>query len=143
MSKDDRNLQLTILLQQTLYPINRRFYSLTEIKEYFDSYPISVNTFVVDLYNYLENEDDNHSPDYIYITRWILGTYLKEFLNAVRNSSFGEKQFRTKLYNHSKKYPDDCSNAFHIYSTFGIVTNELLDMLDLLDKVNKTEDFNP
>ena len=143
MSKDDRNLQLTILLQQTLYPIDRQFYSLTEIKEYFDSYPISMNTFVVDLYNYLENEDDNHSPDYIYITQRILKTYLKQFLNAVRNSSFGEKQFRTKLYNHSKKYPDDCSNAFHIYSTFGIVTNELLDMLDLLDKVNKTEDFNP
>ena len=138
----DFNTQLKILIQGTLYGTNDKFYNLEEIKNHFILYPQSMKMFGMNFYDYLDNDNNNkyihdRSPDYIRITKSILGKDAKIymiFFDAIRNSPFDEKQFQTKLYNHSNKYPNDRINSILIYSSFGIVTYELLDMLDSVDQ---------
>jgi hypothetical protein len=134
-----------ILLQQTLYTTKNKFYGIEEINEHLNIYPESINMFVINLYNYLCKKNHNEYihdpvPDYIRIARYIDKKHSKKFCNAVQNSSFNEKEFKTKLYIHSKNYRIDRINSIHIYSLFGIVTVELLDMMESIEE-NASVDF--
>lgn len=51
-----------------------------------------------------------------------------------------KKEFKTKLYIHSKNYPNDRKNSIHVYTLFRTVTVELLDMLESIEE-NSLGDF--
>ncbi|CAF3991498.1 unnamed protein product [Rotaria sp. Silwood1] len=135
-----------ILLQQTLYRATNNFYGLDEIVEHFHIHPESVNTFVINLYDDISNKNNNEYiqdpvPNYLHIANFICKQHSKKFCDAVRNSFFGEKEFQTKLYIHSKNYPIDAVKSINIYSLFGIVTVEFLQMLESIGEY-RLADFN-
>jgi hypothetical protein len=56
-----------------------------------------------------------------------------EFCNAVRKSSFGEEKFRNKLCLYCKNNPKDSEVLIKLYLIFGILTVELVDMLERIE----------
>jgi hypothetical protein len=122
-----------ILLHQTLYRARNDHFGLEEIVEHLSVHPASINRFVLDLFDYISykpSEDDK--PDYLNIAHSVCNKHAKEFSEAVRSSSFGEKNLLEKLYVHTKAHPNDARKAIDVQSAFGIVTFGLSFMLGSL-----------
>jgi hypothetical protein len=51
----------------------------------------------------------------------------------MRKSSFGEEEFKSKLTLHCKNYPKHSQASVQLYVAFGMVTAELVDMLEWFD----------
>jgi hypothetical protein len=97
-----------------------------------------IDMFVIDLYNYLSNDDESNYlvdlvPNYAQIAAILIENKSNEFCNVVRKSSYGENEFKRKLYLHYKCNRKDRQAVINLYTVFNIVTEELLDMLGRLD----------
>jgi hypothetical protein len=146
-----------MLLQQTLYNVRQWPLSNDEndngvIIDYEDKYEFKLgrdieiadhiethsaelmNTFVIDLYNYLCNKDDNYlcdpAPDYVEIALKVVTRNLGKFCNAVEKSDFGKKEFKKKLCLYCKNNPKDIKSSIELYMVFGILTVEFVNMLE-------------
>jgi hypothetical protein len=135
--------EYNILLEQSLYQwrVNPFEGNTEEIVDHIKKYSSELlDVFIMKLYNYLSNKNNrkyppNHSFKYINITRDILNENSAAFLSSVRRSSFGEDNFKKELYhylcyNNKREY---AKAIFVIYATFGVITNELVEMLIWID----------
>ena len=96
-----------------------------------------MNTFVMDLYNYLcSNDVTNSMPDFIGIATVLIEKKSKEFCNAIRNSYLEEKDFKMELCRYYNRDPKSRKAILAIYTIFGVVTDELVDMLERIDDDN-------
>jgi hypothetical protein len=140
-----------ILLQQLFYEwgdhlINKGLKEREIINHLKTHFAELVDIFVIDLYNYLRNKDNrNYSPDplfdYGYIALELLQENSSMFVNAVRKSSFGEDKFKQELYlclYHM--YERSYNTLYRIYSAFGVITIEFIEMLTWIDEDNNQTD---
>ena len=123
-----------ILLQQTLYRTDRLCIGSKNEHETEDIETISlalIDTFVIDLYNYLCHQNDNKdsTPNYVSIALKVSKTHLGKFRNAIEKSSFGEREFKTKLYHYCKNNPNESEISIELMMIFETLTVELVDML--------------
>jgi hypothetical protein len=140
-----------ILLQQSLYDTNklssdgdknknkfvftRDYKGEREIIEHIEThYAELVDTFVTDLCDYLSNQYKNNYlsdplPNYIELASILCASKPDAFCDAVRNSSFGEEKFKRNVCLHYKNNPLDDESSLELFSVFGVITIELLDML--------------
>jgi hypothetical protein len=93
-----------------------------------------IDMFITDLYSYLCNNDsDNYLadpvPNYTEIALLFSNKKSNEFCDAVRNSFFGENEFKRKLCLYCKRNFKDKRTVMNLYTIFNIVTVEFLDML--------------
>jgi hypothetical protein len=129
-------------LQQSLYEVLDELFSTcevyNEIREFLETDSTEfIERIVIDLYNYLCNNDNNNylsdpTPNYVEMALDVSEDKSKEFCNAVRKSSFGESEFKSKLTLHCKNNPQHSEILIKLYIPFGIVTVELVDMLEWL-----------
>ena len=129
-----------IFLQHSLYELKDELsYTPTfdnEISKLLETDSIEfVERLVIDLYNYLcDNGNSNYlsdpTPNYLEIALEVLDHTSEQFCDAVRRSSFGEEKFKSKLTLHCKNYSKHIKVSVQLYAAFGIVTVELVDMLE-------------
>jgi hypothetical protein len=138
-----------IVLQQTLYEAKETSLgrSLEEFVEQLESHSADLmDTFVIDFYHYLCDDNNRNylsdpSPDYANIATRVSERDWNEFHTAVQKISFGEKEFKTKLSRHFLINPKDRIASIKLYIAFGIVTNELVDMLAWIGDDEKFASF--
>ncbi|UJR07320.1 hypothetical protein I4U23_011607 [Adineta vaga] len=101
-----------------------------------------IDTFVVDVYNYLcqkENIDylANPVPNYIKLALEFCSKNFFVFCDALQRSSFGEETFKSEysLYFYQTYKTIDRLVLVELYVAFGVITRELIDMLKLVDIV--------
>ncbi len=127
-----------ILLQRTLYKTgdSSRLAFVNEIVHQLETHCTEfLDFFVVDLYNYLCSTTDsrylsNSIPNYIGLAAEFRAEKWNEFQNAVQRSSFGEEKFKRGLYFCCKNNPNLCQPFINIYVSFGIITNEFIEMCE-------------
>jgi serine/threonine protein kinase len=128
-----------VLFQLTLYEQPHILKNESRIVELIETHFVElIDIFVTDLYNYLSSTDDSNYladpiPNCAKTAANLCREKSNEFCDAVRKSSFGEKEFKTKLSLHFKRNLKGRDAVIELYSGFSIVTIELLDMLEDID----------
>jgi hypothetical protein len=97
-----------------------------------------VDKFVIDLYNYLCIKDNNNylsgpEPNYVKIAMCFSGKNLNEFCNAIQKSFFDENELKRRLSLRFKNNLRDGAALIELYSIFGTLTHEFVDMLEWFD----------
>jgi hypothetical protein len=140
-----------LLIQLTLYQQANMIFGKVEnenkVVEHIETHFIElIDMFLTDLYSYLCNKDSRNYladpvPNYTKITLLLIRKKSKEFCDAVRNSLFGENEFKRKLSLYYKRNLKDNQAVINLYTIFNVVTVELLDMLEWIDdgKVSLTD----
>jgi hypothetical protein len=123
-----------ILLNLTLYETREHSVGLC-MEGFIEHSDVLMNTFVTDLYNYLCNNNNRNYlsdplPDYVILALKVQEKDWNKFHNAIEKSSFGEKRFINKLSIHVMNNSRDSYYSLLLYTDFGILTNELVDMLE-------------
>ena len=132
-----------ILLQQTLFDIKGE--SITSRKWQVSNYLRTnstevIETFVIELYNYLcRNDNNNHylsdpESNYLKIAVIINERNWKEFRDVIQKNFPDEIEFKKRLYLHFKNNPIDRKASLELYSFFGTVTDEFVDMLEWFEE---------
>lgn len=140
-----------LLVQLSLYQQTNMASSRTEhnrkVVELIETHFLElIDMFVTDLYNCLLNKNSNNYladpiPNYTEIALLLSRKKSIEFSDAVRNSFFGENEFKRKLCLYCKRNLKDQRTVMNLYTIFNIVTVEFLDMLDWIvdDDVSLTD----
>lgn len=136
-----------ILLQRSLYQRKNYLYITFEqqiadhIKRH---YTELLDTFVVELYNYLYNRCNtdyisSFIPNYVEILREFVEKNFGIFHKAIKKSSFGEEKFKTGLYHYlyHGKVTKEYEIIIQIYGRFGFLTSELIEMLEWYNDVQR------
>jgi hypothetical protein len=130
-----------ILLQQALYRKMDISYACTDAIVQYIHHDGLVDTFILDLYNYLCNKRRNNSnlfdfePEYVFIAWQVINDNIDTFHRAVQTSSFGEQELKNELYFYFcyTNIGYDRIITIQIYASFGVLTIELVDMLKWTD----------
>jgi hypothetical protein len=92
--------------------------------------------FINDLYAYLStenkiNEFQNPEPNYLAVASLLAERNNDLFCRAVRNSDFGEEDFRNIVYRFNKRgiTIDQKDMCFELYASFEILTEEFIEMI--------------
>ena len=135
-----------VLLQHTLYKWNCDACAEDKVADFIEERSSELlNTFVLDLYNCLyKNSRNNYladpTPNYTYIAEKFTENEFDLFQEAIQKSSFGEEKFQRELC-HSLFHAKDgfeCVRLVRLYSRFGVLTVEFIDMLEY---VNEKADY--
>ncbi|CAF3892546.1 unnamed protein product, partial [Rotaria sp. Silwood1] len=101
-----------------------------------------IDMFVANLYSYLCNKENSDyladpMPNYVGIALQVCERYFDVFCSAVQNSSFGEAKFRKEysLYFYQTNNSTDRKTLVQLYTAFGGVTDDLIDMLKWIEFV--------
>lgn len=124
-------------LQMTMYDqLNQSWIKNEEIIVQF------VDMFVLDIYTHLCNKETidylvDPTPNYFKIASNICEKHCKIFRNAIKNSSFGEENFRKAYvdYFYQTKNPTYRKDLVHLYAAFTGITHELLNMIKWIDSI--------
>jgi hypothetical protein len=130
-----------ILLQQTLFYIKNESITSREwkVRDHLKTSSAElVEIFVIDLYNYLCIKDNNNylsnpEPNYVNIAMCFQGENFNQFCHAIEKSFFDENELKKRLYLRFKNNPKDGAALIKLYSIFGTLTYEFVDMLELFD----------
>jgi hypothetical protein len=132
-----------IFLQSTLYTKLNSVYNL-------DTKVIVqlIDIFVVDLYNYLCNKENidflaDTMPKYVDVALKVCERNIELFRSAVRNSSFGEQQFRKEYstYFYQTNHPADRNILVKFYAVFSGITDDLIDMLTWIESIGNGDEI--
>ncbi len=95
------------------------------------------DTFVRELKNHLDNKCNNYylsdpAPHYVRIANEFNKKNFKIFKNALQKNSIDETTLKTNLYHYSYNAEEqsDYIAAVELYGRFGIMTEELIQMLE-------------
>jgi hypothetical protein len=124
-----------ILLQLTLYKMH------AELSDpHLDAITDLIGTFIVELYNYLCNKDNSGylvepTPDYLNVARRISKRNFDTFRKGIQRSSVGEENFKRAIcsYFYQRSKQTDYETLVMIYAMFGILTVDLINMMECID----------
>lgn len=137
-------MEYNVLLQQTLCQRKGISFDMDviEIVKHIKTNSIELlDKFIIELYNYLYNESRSlfladPAPDYVRIAQQLIKNNVNIFRNAVQKSAFGEDNFKRELYLYHKKKVQNCTAIVELYTSFGILTMELVEMLEYMSCVS-------